>query len=122
MIEAPPADVGQRAEDAALAYLSERGLRVVERNFRCRAGEIDLIMRDGACLVFVEVRYRRSDRYGSPAESVAARKQARLLAAAQYYLQTHPAERALAMRFDVIAVKPAQPGLHIEWISDAFGG
>jgi putative endonuclease len=118
-IESRAPDTGRRAEDAALAYLGERGLRAVERNFRCRAGEIDLIMRDGACLVFVEVRYRSSDRYGSPAESVSARKQARLLAAAQYYLQMHPGQRELAMRFDVVAVRP---GSRIEWISDAFGG
>ncbi len=97
-------------------------MRVIERNFHCRAGEIDLIMRDGDCLVFVEVRYRRSDRYGSPAESVAARKQARLLTTAQYYLQTHPAQRERPMRFDVVAVRPSPQGLHIEWISDAFSG
>lgn len=120
--ESRASDVGRRAEDAALAHLSAHGLHVVARNFRCRSGEIDLIMRDGACLVFVEVRYRRSDRYGSAAESVAARKQARLLRAAEYYLQTHPEQRGRAMRFDVVALRPAAQGLHIEWISDAFSG
>lgn len=117
--DAAPA-AGRRAEAAALDYLSARGLREVERNFRCRAGEIDLVMRDGDCLVFVEVRYRRSDRFGGPAESVAARKRRRLLTAAQYYLQVRPAARALAARFDVVAVRPAPRGLHIEWIADAF--
>lgn len=113
------ARTGRLAEEAALDYLQTQGLRPVECNFRCRAGEIDLVMRDGDVLVFVEVRYRHSDRFGGPAESVVARKRQRLIMAAEYYLYTHPAARRLAARFDVVAVRPGEP-LRIEWIADAF--
>jgi uncharacterized protein (TIGR00252 family) len=80
-----------------------------------RFGEIDLVMRDGATLVFVEVRYRRSDRFGAPAETVDRRKQQRLTAAANHYLQAHPT--VLPCRFDVVAVSG---GDRIEWIKNAF--
>ncbi|MDR2876601.1 MAG: YraN family protein [Chromatiales bacterium] len=113
------AEAGKLAEEAGLAYLQARGLHLLECNFRCRAGEIDIVMRESETLVFVEVRYRRSDYFGGPAASVAARKQQRLIKAAEYYLYTHPAMHRLAARFDVIAVRPGTP-LHIEWIADAF--
>lgn len=113
-------DVGRRVEEAARRYLTGRGLREVARNFRCRVGEIDLVMRDGDCLVFVEVRYRRSERFGGAAESIVARKRRRLWRAAQYYLQTHGEYAGLAARFDVVAVRPGPSGLSIEWITDAF--
>lgn len=109
---------GQQTEQAACRYLQERGLRLVTRNFRCRSGEIDLVMTDGDSLVFVEVRYRRHDRYGSAAETVDARKQARIIRCAQYYLQRHPGARSRPARFDVISMDAGQ-GLH--WIPDAFG-
>ncbi|MCB1770374.1 MAG: YraN family protein, partial [Candidatus Competibacteraceae bacterium] len=78
---------GAVAEDLALGYLQEQGLALVTRNFRCRTGELDLIMRDGEYLVFVEVRSRRYARYGTPAESVTRTKQQKLLRAAAFYLQ-----------------------------------
>ncbi|UHD18906.1 YraN family protein [Thiocapsa bogorovii] len=96
-------------------YLKRRHLQPIARNHRCRFGEIDLVMRDGETLVFVEVRYRRSDRFGSPAETVDRRKQQRLTAAASHYLQAHPT--VLPCRFDVVAVSG---GDRIEWIKNAF--
>ena len=78
---------GTAAEDLALRYLEAQGMTLVTRNFRCRTGELDLIMRDGEQLVFVEVRSRRYIRYGTPAESVTRTKQQRLLRAAAFYLQ-----------------------------------
>lgn len=109
---------GRQAEELACAYLVERGLRCVARNYRCARGEIDLIMQHGTTIVFVEVRYRRSSRYGSSAESVDGRKQARLIATAQHYLQ---ASRATApARFDVIAVALDHGRHAIEWIPNAF--
>jgi len=109
---------GRSAEALAETHLKAHGLREVARNYRCRQGELDLVMRDGTTLVFVEVRYRRRDRFGSGAESVDRRKQARLIAAAQHYLQRHGGNRAA--RFDVISVSgdPAAP--QVAWIRDAF--
>ena len=109
---------GRAAEAAACRYLETQGLRLITRNYRCRGGEIDLVMADGDSLVFVEVRYRRHDRYGSAAETIDARKRARILLCARHYLQCHPAARNRPARIDVISLD-ADRGLH--WIPDAFG-
>lgn len=109
---------GTAAEDLALCYLEARGLTLVMRNFRCRTGELDLIMRDGEQLVFVEVRSRRHARYGTPAESVTRTKQQRLLRAAMLYLQRH--HRNPPCRFDVVAILQAEGEPQVEWIPDAF--
>ena len=109
---------GRQAEQAACRYLETQGLRLIARNYRCRCGEIDLVMGDGDSLVFVEVRYRGHDRYGSAAETVDANKQIRIIRCAQQYLQRHPAARNRPARFDVISLDAGQ-GLH--WIPNAFG-
>jgi putative endonuclease len=109
---------GQRAEENALAYLQQRGFRLVERNYRCRLGEIDLVMEDRDRLVFVEVRYRASGRYGSALESIDGRKQARLVAAANHYLVSKRIDRP--SRFDVVALSPGGSGLTVQWVKDAF--
>lgn len=106
--------LGQAGEDAALAYLYRHGLRLVTRNFRCKAGEIDLIMRAPDCLVFVEVRKRASRDFGGAAASVTPAKQRRLLRAAQYFLlrfKTLP-----ACRIDVVAID----GDDITWLKNAI--
>jgi putative endonuclease len=108
---------GAEAESLACAHLEHSGLRLLTRNYRCPPGEIDLVMRDRDTLVFVEVRYRRSSAHGSPAESVDARKRARLTAAAQHYLLGHRHDGAC--RFDVVAVSGATPP-RLEWLRDAF--
>jgi putative endonuclease len=107
--------IGDAKERLAEDYLRRHKLHPVARNHRCRHGEIDLVMRDGETLVFVEVRYRRSDRYGTPAETVNPRKQRRLAAAASHYLQRHP--NMLPCRFDVVAVGAED---RIDWIKNAF--
>ncbi len=107
---------GDAAEEQALRHLQAQGLSPVGRNFTVRGGEIDLIMRDGELLVFVEVRYRRSARFGSAAESVDWRKQQRLLLAAGLYLQRHGGDHQ-GCRFDVVAL--AGDGT-LRWIRDAF--
>ncbi len=109
---------GRSAEDAALAYLQGRGLRLIERNYRCRLGEIDLIMGDGAGLVFIEVRYRASERFGGALESVDARKRARIVAAASHYMASREVDRPA--RFDVVAIGPGAGRLAIQWVKDAF--
>ncbi len=114
-------EAGRRAEQDACDYLERQGLRLVERNYACACGEIDLIMLDRNTLVFVEVRYRRSHRYGSGAESVDWRKQGKLSATAAHYLQGHPRAARRPCRFDVIALTGQDNGhVHIDWISNAF--
>ncbi|HEX7644114.1 MAG TPA: YraN family protein [Burkholderiaceae bacterium] len=107
---------GDSGEDQALAYLQSRRLSLVERNFRCKGGEIDLIMLDQAVLVFVEVRKRApgADRFGGAAASVTPAKQRRLIVSAQVYLKryTHPP----ACRFDVVAID----GSEITWLKNVI--
>jgi putative endonuclease len=108
---------GSAAEEQAMHHLQRRGLRLVQRNFRTSRGEIDLIMREGKTLVFVEVRYRHSHHYGSALESVTPDKQQRLIATASSYLQQRKLD--LPCRFDVIGVSGPQQE-RIEWVRDAF--
>ncbi|HFQ13242.1 MAG TPA: YraN family protein [Gammaproteobacteria bacterium] len=112
--------IGRETEALACAYLQARGLRLLERNYSTAAGEIDLIMTDRHCLVFVEVRYRRSDRFGSGAETVTAGKQRKLLATAAGYLQRHPERAGSAARFDVVSIGGQGQRHTINWIRDAF--
>lgn len=109
---------GTAAEALACRYLEAQGLVLEARNFRCREGELDLIMRAGEQLVFVEVRSRCHRRYGTPAESVTPAKQRRLLRAAAIYLQQRRIEPPC--RFDVVAILRPADEPHIEWIRDAF--
>lgn len=95
--------LGRWGERKAADWLRRRGYRILERNFRCRFGEIDLIAVRGDFLVFVEVKLRRDDRYGAAAEFVDARKQQRVRTAAELWLQRHPTEERQP-RFDVIEV------------------
>jgi len=113
-------ELGQRAEQVAADYLERRGLKLLARNYRCRSGEIDLIMQQDAYLVFVEVRYRRHRGYGGAAASVDQRKQHKLLLTAQHYLQQHHALNHRC-RFDVVAVTPdGGDTLRCDWIMNAF--
>lgn len=109
---------GRSGEELACRHLQARGLTLVERNFRCKCGELDLIMRDGRQLVFVEVRYRRDNRHGTPAETVTYGKRRRLIRTASYYLQRHPCD--LPCRFDIIAIAQRDGRDTLEWIRDAF--
>lgn len=106
--------VGGDKERLACAYLEARGLRLVTQNYRCKRGEIDLVMNERTALVFVEVRYRTSNRFGTPAETIDQRKRHRLAAAAAHYLMNHPTR--LPCRFDVVAIS----GDQIDWIRHAF--
>lgn len=112
---------GRAAEDVARAYLERQGLELLAANVRTRGGELDLVMLEGETLVFVEVRYRRSTRYGGAAASVDYRKQRKLLAAAALFLRWQPAFGNRRMRFDVVAVQPDAAGrMACEWLRDAF--
>ena len=101
---------GAAAEARALAFLQQQGLTLVEQNFSCRWGEIDLILRDQETLVFVEVRQRSSARFGGAAVSVSAGKQAKLWRTAEVYLQR--IRRIPVCRFDLIAID----GDQLEWM------
>lgn len=111
----PPMNTGQQAEQQALEYLGKQGLKLITQNYHSRRGEIDLIMEDENTLVFVEVRYRKSAKYGSALESVNNQKQARIIHTAEHYLQQHPSKHS-AYRFDVVAINPN----NIDWVKDAF--
>ena len=106
---------GQQTEEQALQFLLQQGLQLVERNYRCKQGELDLIMQDQATLVIIEVRFRKTNTYGSALESITPRKQAHIIAATQYYIiEQHI---TTAIRFDVIACS-GDGTLH--WIKNAF--
>lgn len=111
---------GQQAEQLACRYLESQGLRLILRNYRCRLGELDLIMEDRKNLVFVEVRYRRPGPFGDAVESVTPTKQRRLIRAAQYYLQQTGESQSRPCRFDVVAIAPEQGTHTITWLQGAF--
>ncbi|MEA3643917.1 MAG: YraN family protein [Lamprobacter sp.] len=115
---------GARFERASRDWLEQRGWQIIEQNYRCKAGEIDLIARDGEVLVFVEVRARRSRRYASAAASVDQRKQQRLRAAAAHFMRLRAGGVTPPCRFDVITWQPdAGTGDWAPtWIPRAFGG
>lgn len=112
---------GASAEQLAERWLIEQGLTLVTRNYHCRMGEIDLIMRHRACLVFVEVRWRSGSGFGSASASVTRNKQQRLIRAARHYLARHPQAADLDCRFDVVGMAPGAAGRpDFEWIQHAF--
>ena len=111
---------GAAWENAAEAHLRQSGLRTLQRNFTCRLGEIDLVMADRDCTVFVEVRFRRDPAYGDGVASVGLAKRAKLMRAAQVWLLAHPRQANQPCRFDVIGCggTPLKP--EFDWIRNAF--
>lgn len=114
------ARLGRRAERRAERHLRRRGLKLLARNYARRTGEIDLVMRDGEALVFVEVRFRGSGAWADPLASVDAGKQARLARTAALYLADHPEHQQRTARFDVVAATARYFGIACEWIPNAF--
>lgn len=108
--------VGTAYEKQAGAYLAEQGYEILEYNFRCRAGEIDIIARDAEYLVFLEVKYRESEECGNPLEAVDRKKQRVISRAAAYYCLTHGYGETTPCRFDVVAIL----GKRISLIKNAF--
>lgn len=109
---------GAAAEESAVRFLERAGLRTIDRNVRCRFGEIDIVAREAECLVFVEVRLRASESFGGAVGSVDARKQQRLAGAARWYLGRNPRYCNDPCRFDVIAVSELDGA--VDWLRDAF--
>ncbi len=112
---------GDQAEAAAEQWLVRKGLALVTRNYRCRQGEIDLVMQDQDTLVFVEVRWRQNRSHGGALASVDHHKQHRLIQAARHFLAKHPAHQQRPCRFDVIGMEPDNNGsVSYQWIQNAF--
>ena len=123
-MSAPQQALGRRGEDLAESFLRARGYEILARNYRTPVGEVDIVARQGETLIFVEVKTRRSRRFGLPEEALTRRKQAHLLAAAQTYLAEHvgvgtPTYPAAAWRVDVIAVELDAAGAHVRQIENA---
>lgn len=112
---------GKIGEQAAAHYLAARGYKILQHNYRCRLGEVDILALDGNCLVLVEVKTRHGDRYGSPQESVTYFKQEKLRRLATY-LSSLPAYRHCQLRFDVVAVwlTPDHRPANLQHIINAF--
>ena len=121
MVRADRRRLGFDAERYVFRYLKSQGLRPVARNFRTRRGEIDLVMRDGDCLAFIEVRYRTASSYVGASLTVDARKQQKLASAAAMFLSIHDRFRHSTCRFDVVGVdRDANDQLTVDWRRDAF--
>ena len=111
---------GRSAETLALRHLCNSGLRLLARNWSCRSGELDLVMLDGDTVVFVEVRYRRHAAWGGAVESVDARKQQKLVRAAEHFLQKESRWARHPCRFDVIAIGSTAQRAPLTWIRNPF--
>jgi len=111
---------GESAESLAWAFLEKRGFKLIQKNFRTKAGEIDLIMKQKSCLVFIEVRYRKNQDFGGAAASITASKQTRIRKTAQIFLQQNPVLDYKECRFDVIAISGIGDNTEIQWIDNAF--
>jgi putative endonuclease len=112
--------VGRRAEKLALDHLRDKGLEEIATNFRCRMGEIDLVMLDGDCLVFAEVRFRNQNRFTSAAGSVDPHKQRKIIRTAAAFLGRYPQYSSCAVRFDVVGLDQSGDQTTLRWIRDAF--
>jgi len=107
---------GSPAEDRALQFLQGRGLRLLARNWRCKLGELDLVMQDGDTVAVIEVRSRRRDDYGAAIETVDRRKQARLVRATRLWLARRPELAEQPLRFDIVTLNAGE----LEWRREAF--
>lgn len=113
--------LGRNAEQKALRFLRKNGLHLICKNFRCRLGEIDLIMVEENTIIIVEVRYRKHSRFASAAHSVDRHKQSKLAKTAAIFLGRHPQYAAFRVRFDVVAINQVQDSdCKLQWIKDAF--
>jgi putative endonuclease len=113
-------EFGKKGEELAARYLSRRGYRILEKNYRSRAGELDIVAMDGKTLVFVEVKSRRSNAFGSPGDAVNARKRRQMERVALAYM-TENKKDGLHCRFDVVGITAAATGEpEVELVKDAF--
>tara|TARA_R110000782_G_scaffold16637_2_gene47401 strand:- start:1671 stop:2045 length:375 start_codon:yes stop_codon:yes gene_type:complete len=120
-IKSKPANhTGKIAEDIAAQYLGNQGLKLIDQNFHCRFGEIDLIGLDNEILTFCEVRYRKNEKYLAVVETIDQHKCQKLIITSEYYLNQHKKYRSYQCRYDVIAITGELSQPAIEWIKNAF--
>jgi len=113
--------IGADAEDSAVSYLENAGLKLITRNYRLPFGEIDIIMKEEDVIVFVEVRYRKSPSHGEGVETVTYMKQQKIIRAAEYFLQQKKWREVYPCRFDVVTIEPSQDMTpRINWLKNAF--
>jgi putative endonuclease len=112
--------IGNEAEEKAREFLEAKGFQVIEKNYKCYVGEIDLIMQDQEDIVFVEVRSRKHIQYGNALESVDRQKIHKLVRAATHFLQTKKWLYKRNSRFDIIAIRLAQGKMQLDWVKNAF--
>src|ERR1700722_15453089 len=111
---------GAAAEELAAQYLQVRGLKILARNLRCKAGELDLVCLDGGVLAIVEVRQRSSIEYGGARASVPWAKQRKIIRATKFFMHREKRWKSLSIRFDVLAIEGLPDGAHrVEWVKDA---
>jgi putative endonuclease len=113
-------NAGLAAEETASHFLQAKGITLLHRNYRCRSGEIDLIMRDHEDIIFVEVRLRNNKNYADAIESVNLIKQKKIIKTAMHYLYKYNLLDEVNCRFDIIGISYAHTKATIEWIQDAF--
>lgn len=120
-IEKNSSQRGHTAETLACDYLLQKGLRIIERNYRQRSGEIDIIARQGALLVFIEVKYRTTEYFGTASEGVTPQKKQKIINTARHYLYTKGISDQQVCRFDVMGLTVKDNGdVDIRWYKDAF--
>lgn len=112
--------LGARGEDLAVRYLRKKGYKVIERNYHCPWGEIDLVARERDTLVFIEIKSRSSSEFGLPQDAVDRFKQRKLIQVARAYIHEHHVRESIMARFDVVAIQLTPSGPKIEIIKDAF--
>jgi putative endonuclease len=121
LVTNPRLQRGMASEDLAAEYVQARGITILARNLRCRAGELDLVGLENDILVIIEVRQRARQDFGGALASVTREKQRKIIRATQFFLCTHPQWSARTMRFDVLGIDGLPDGAHqIAWIKNAF--
>lgn len=111
--------IGAAAEDSAIKYLNRNGLQLIDRNFRSKYGEIDLVMKHADCMVFVEVRYRKSKDFLNPLESINKKKVNNIINCSKYYIQKLKTDLDI-YRFDIISITGNLEAPDIDWYQSAF--
>ena len=112
--------VGDDTEALACEFLESQGASVLERNFRCRQGEVDIIARDGRYLCFIEVKFRKDETFGQPQEAVSYKKRQHICKVSLFYLYSKYKSLDISVRYDIIAISPKDKMLSFNWIKDAF--
>ena len=119
-LAAPHLQAGEEAETVARRYLEREGLSLIATNYRCRHGELDLVMHENGQIVFAEIRYRQSARIVTPIDTVDRKKRGRIAAAAKHFLQRNRNYGDNSIRFDVLGITGSLDKPRIEWIRNAF--